>query len=290
MPEELRDLVLSDYPAVNELCMRIWGGKDYIPHRFPKWFSDDLNHPFGIFHGDTLQAIGNLEIKSHNKTGWVKGLRVGEMQRRKGYASRLVNHMLQRARKIGLDTLQYATSSRNIASMKVAENLGFTLVNDVRYFRLEPPFPPHPRPSPSINPLQVDSERLHGILETSDIIPSDAFAIRWEFHKKDIMNIKAILEREEAQVVFGDAGNAESLTFFSSFDRDGQKTTIFSMFSNNRTVFVDIFSRALDYLEASKTERAAFFLGPRVEQWVEYIIEIPQEFAGRRFLLYEKML
>ncbi|MHA2005629.1 MAG: hypothetical protein ACW960_16325, partial [Candidatus Thorarchaeota archaeon] len=60
--------------------------------------------------------------------------------------------------------------------------------------------------------------------------------------------------------------------------------------SNNRTVFVDIFSRALDYLEASKTERAAFFLGPRVEQWVEYIIEIPQEFAGRRFLLYEKML
>jgi hypothetical protein len=174
--------------------------------------------------------------------------------------------------------------------MKVAENLGFTLVSDVRYFRLEAPFPLHPQPSLSINPLQVDAERLHGILETNDIIPSENFAIRWEFHKKDIMSIKAILEREEAQVVIGDTGNAEALTFFSSFDRDGQKTTVFSIFSAHRSVFVDIFSRALDYLETKRIERAAFFLGPRVEQWVDYIIDIPKEFVGRRFLLYEKKL
>ncbi len=290
MSGELRDLVLSDHPAVKELCIGVWGGKDYIPHRFPKWFGDDLNHPFGVFQGDALQAIGNLEIKPSNKTGWVKGLRVRETQRRKGYASRVIDHMILRAKKIGLETLRYATSSKNVASMKVAENLGFTLVSDVRYFRLEPPFPPHPQPSPTIHPLRIDAERLHGILETNDIIPGDNFAIRWEFHKKDIVSVKAILEREEAQVVFGDTGNAESLTFFSSFDRDGQKITVFSIFSTNRSVFVDIFSRALDYLETEKTERAAFFLGPRVEQWVDYIIDIPKEFVGRRFLLYEKEL
>jgi GNAT superfamily N-acetyltransferase len=290
MSEQLRDLALSDHQAVIELCMGIWGGKDYIPHRFPQWFDDKLNHPFGIFHGDTLQAIANLELKPDSKTAWIKGLRVREAQRRKGYASSLINHMIQGAKEIGLETLRYATSSRNIASMKVAENLGFQLKNDVCYFRLEPPFPPHPRPSPSINPLQVDPERLHEIIENSDIIPSDTFAIRWEFHKKDVISLRAILERETAQAVFGDTGNVESLSFFSSFDRDGQKTTVFSIFSTNRTVFVDVFSRALDYLEATQTERAAFFLGPRVEQWVEYTTDIPQEFVGRRFLLYEKKL
>lgn len=290
MPDELRELVLSDHPAITELCMGIWGGRDYVPQRIPKWIDDDLNHPIGIFHGDALQAIGNLEIKPDNRSAWVKGLRVSEAQRGKGHASRLVKEMILRAAEIGLETLQYATSSRNIASMKVAENLGFELMNDVRYFRLEPPFPPHPKPSPSINPLLVDHERLREILEHSDIIPSDTFAIRWEFYKKDIKNLQTVLQREEAQVVIGDTGNAESLTFFSSFERDGQKTTIFSIFSTNRTVFVDIFSRALDYLEATKTERAAFFLGPRVEEWVEYIIDIPDPFVGRRFLLYEKKL
>jgi hypothetical protein len=174
--------------------------------------------------------------------------------------------------------------------MKVAENLGFELKNDVRYFRLEPAFPPHPKPSPSINPLQVDPERLHEILENSDIIPSDTFAIRWEFHKKDVKSLQGVLQREKAQAVFGETGNVESLSFFSSFERDGQKTSVFSMFSTNRTVFVDIFSRALDYLEATQTERAAFFLGPRVEEWVEYIIDTPEEFVKRRFLLYEKKL
>ncbi|MFW9966590.1 MAG: GNAT family N-acetyltransferase [Candidatus Thorarchaeota archaeon] len=290
MSEQLRALVSSDHQAVIELCMGIWGGNDYIPHLFPQWFSDKLNHPFGIFNGDTLEAIANLEIKPDSKTAWIKGLRVREAQRRKGYASRLINHLIQGAEEIGLETLHYATSSRNIASMKVAENLGFKLKNDIRYFRLEPPFPPHPKPSPSINPLQVGPERLHDILENSDIIPIDTFAIRWEFHKKDVNSLTAILEQEKAQVVVGEAGNVESLSFFSSFERDGQKTTVFSIFSTNRTIFVDVFSRALDYLEATKTERAAFFLGPRVEQWVEYIIEIPKEFRERRFILYEMKL
>jgi GNAT superfamily N-acetyltransferase len=290
MSEELRDLKLSDHPAVNELCMGIWGGRDYVPHRFPRWIGNELNHPFGIFHGDTLQAIANLEIKPDIKTGWVKGLRVDEAQRRKGHASRLVDQLILRAKAIGLETLRYATSSRNIASLKVAENLGFELVNNVRYFRLEPPFPPLPRPSPSINPLQVGPERLYEIVKTSDIIPSDTFAIRWEFHKKDFKSLQGILERETAHAVFGDTGNAESLTFFSTFERDGQKTTVLSIFSANRTIFVDIFSRAMDYLEATQTERAAFFLGPRVEEWVDYIIEIPEEFVGRRFILYELKL
>ncbi len=290
MSQELRDLESLDHPAVNELCRGIWGGKDYVPHRFPKWISDNLSYPFGIFHGDTLQAIGNLEAKPGKKTGWVKGLRVDKTQRRKGLASRLVTHMIQKSKEIGLENLCYATSSRNTASIKLAEKLGFECINNVRYFRLEPPFPPHPRPSPSINPLQVGPERLYELVKTSDIIPSDTFAIRWEFHKKDFKSLQGILERETAHVVIGDTGNVESLIFFSTFERDGQKTTVLSIFSANRTIFVDIFSRALDYLEATQTERAAFFLEPRVDEWVDYIIEIPEEFVGRRFILYELKL
>ncbi|MFX1542475.1 MAG: GNAT family N-acetyltransferase [Promethearchaeota archaeon] len=287
MSEELRDLKLSDHPAVNDLCMGIWGGRDYVPDSFPKWIENDLNYPIGIFSGDVLQAIGNLEVKSGKESGWVKGLRVRESQRRKGLASRLVDEMILRAKKEGLDYLRYATSSRNIASMKVAENLGFELKNGVCYFRLEPPFPPHPAPSPNIIPLYVGHDRLHDILATSDLIPGDTFAVRWEFHNKDVISLESILESETAHLVFGDNGKAESLTFFSSFDRNGQRTTAFSIFSTNRSIFVDVLSRALDYLESTKTERAAFFLGPRVEEWVEFTIPVPKEFAGRRFLLYE---
>jgi GNAT superfamily N-acetyltransferase len=290
MSEEPRDLKLTDHPAVNDLCMGIWGGRDYVPDSFPKWIENDLNYPIGIFSGDVLQAIGNLEVKSGKTVGWVKGLRVRESERRKGYASKIVDQMIVKAKQIGAETLMYATSSRNTASMKVAETLGFLLMNDVRYFRLEPPFPPHPSPSPSIIPLQVYPKRLHEILETGDLIPTETFPVRWEFHNRDVMSLESILEREIAQVVFGGTGKAESLTFFYTFERDGQKTTAFTMYSTNRSVFVDVFSRALDYLDATKTEHAVFFLGPRVEQWVEYTIEIPQEFSGRRFLLYEKKL
>ncbi|MFW9890479.1 MAG: GNAT family N-acetyltransferase [Candidatus Thorarchaeota archaeon] len=290
MFEELRDLKLTDHRAVNDLCMGIWGGRDYVPDAFPTWIENDLHHPIGIFSGDVLQAIGNLEIKSGKQVGWVKGLRVREAARRKGLASKLVNQMIMRAKQIGLETLRYATSSRNIASMKVAENLGFALMNDVRYFRLEPPFPPHPSTSPSIMPLQIGHKRLHEILETTDLIQSETFPIRWEFHNKDINSLEAILDQEIVQVIFGGTRTADSLVFFYTFERDGQKTTAFTMYSTNRSLFVDAFSRALDYLDATKTERAVFFLGPRVEQWIEYTIRIPQDFSGRRFLLYEKKL
>ncbi|MFX1265232.1 MAG: hypothetical protein ACFFH0_07615, partial [Promethearchaeota archaeon] len=65
------------------------------------------------------------------------------------------------------------------------------------------------------------------------------------------------------------------------------RTSVYSIFSKNRSVFVDVFSRILDELQETNTDRGVFFLGPRAEEWVQYMVHIPEEYEGRRFLLYE---
>ncbi len=288
MSERIRALHISDHDDVRDLCMGLWGERDYIPDQFPQWIQSQYMLPFGVFRNNRLEAIGALQVTPENQKAWIKGLRVKFESQRKGLGFRITEHLMNYARQVGVKTLRYGTSTRNKASMGLAEKLGFRLVNSVSYLRLEPPFPAHPTPSPSFLPLEIGPERFHEILATSpDLVDSETFAFSWEFYNKDIEGIRQATEISKVRAVIGDTGEANTVFLSRSELRDDIRTSVYSIFSKNRSIFVDVFSRILDELEETRTDRGAFFLGPRAEEWVRYMLEIPEEYKDRRFLLYE---
>jgi len=288
MPERIRALHISDHDDIRDLCMGLWGVRDYIPERFPQWVDSEYMHPFGLFQNNRLEAMGALQVTPERKKAWIKGLRVKLESQRMGFGYRITEHLMDYARQVGVMTLRYGTSTRNKASMGLAEKLGFKLTNSVSYLRLEPPFPAHPAPSPSFVPLVIGPERFHEILATSpDLIESETFAFSWEFYNKDIEGIRQATDIGKVRVIIDGTGEANTVFLSRSELRNDMRTSVYSIFSKNRSVFVDVFSRILGELEETGTDRGAFFLGPRAEEWVQYMVEIPEEYKGRRFLLYE---
>ncbi len=287
----IRDLTIDDHPEVNSLCETIWDGNDYVPDSFPNWIEDKFSFPFGMFSDNQLVALVNMECVPSRSLAWVKGLRVREEFRNQGHGSKILGHLISKANAAGILNVLYATSSRNEASMKLAEKQGFKLANSVDYFRLEPPYPPHPKPSQSIHPIEVDELRLTEILDVDEsLMESSTFPVAWEFYRKDLESLARLGKQAKIRVVIDDNGRVNTLYIMAVRKRRDFRTLTFTVYSSNRTVFVDVFSRILDELVDERADRAAFFLGPRVEQWVDFIIDIPKEFAERRFLLYEREL
>ncbi|MFX1415785.1 MAG: GNAT family N-acetyltransferase [Promethearchaeota archaeon] len=279
---------MSDHDDVRDLCMGLWGERDYIPDQFPQWIESERTHPFGVFQNNRLVAIGMLQVSPEMKMAWIKGLRVKFENQHMGLGSKITEHLMDYACQVGVKRLRYGTSTRNEASMGLAEKLGFKLASSVSYLRLEPPFPEHPTPSPNLIPIEIGPERLQEILATSpDLIEDETIAFSWEFYNKDFEGIRQVAEIAKVRAVISETGKANTICLSHSGLRNDLRTSIYSIFSINRSAFVDVFSRILDELEETKTDRGAFFLGPRAEEWVQYMVEIPEEYKSRRFLLYE---
>lgn len=289
MSDNLRKLVIEDHGQVKTLCETIWEGNDYVPETFPKWISDSLSTPLGIFQGDELVAVGNLEKVEDTEIGWIEGLRVKEEHRQKGLGSKVNEAIIKVAKEQGVTTLWYATSSRNEASQLVAEKSGFVKANTTGYFRLHKPYPAHSRPSPSIIPLEIDAVRLHELLLSNpDLVESTTFPLAWQFDYLSVEGLSRLLKNSTIKVIINEAGNVDGLYCMSKRDRKGDAwTAAYTVFATNRSVFVDIISRTIDEADTLGAERAVYFLGPRATDWALALGYVDEEFIGRRFLLYE---
>jgi RimJ/RimL family protein N-acetyltransferase len=289
MSGDLRELIIDDQEQVNRLCETIWNGNDYVPESFPKWVNDPCATTFGIFEGEELVAMSNLELVDSTSIAWVQGLRVKDGFRNKGYGIRVTDAAVKRAREKHVRTLWYATSSQNEASQKVAKHLGFFLADSVGYFRLYSPFPNHARPSPSIVPMSVNSSRLFELLSLNpDLVPSATVPLAWEYDFKSLEGLERLEKQTDFRVVIDEAGLAQG--FYCRVDRRERDefTAAFTIFCTDRAVFIDIVSRLLDEAIAAKADRAVFFLGPSPTEWAFGLGYVDDEFIGRRFLLYEK--
>ena len=289
MSESLRRLVIEDHDQVKTLCETIWDGNDYVPEEFPQWISNSKNTSVGIFKGDELIALGDIEKVENAAIGWVKGLRVKEGHRQKGHGIKITEELANIAREQGIRILWYATSSRNEASQLVAERTGFTLADSTGYFRLYRPYPEHSRPSPTLTPLKIDATRLHDLLLTNpELVESTTFPLAWQFDFKSIEGLSRLLHDSEIKVTIDEEGITQGLYCMARRDRkEDIWTAAYTVFATNRTVFVDIIARSIDEADALGADRAVYFLGPRATEWALTLGYIDEEFIGRRFLLYE---
>jgi RimJ/RimL family protein N-acetyltransferase len=289
MPNSPRLLIIDDQHQVNLLCETVWEGNDYVPESFPKWVNDPHATTIGIFEGDELVAICNLELVAGTNIAWVQGLRVKDSFRHKGYGVKITEAIVHHARDQGVKTLWYATSSQNEGSQKVAEKVGFNQADSVGYFRLYNPFPDHPKPSPSILPLRVNASRLFELLSlNSNLVPSPTIPLAWEYDFKSVEGLERLGKNTDFKVVIDEAGLAQGLYCRVDRHRKDELTTAFTIFCTDRAVFVDIMARILDEVIAVKANRAVFFLGPNPTEWAFSLGYVDDEFVGRRFLLYEK--
>lgn len=286
----LRELHLDDKPAVVELCSKVWED-DYVPDRFVSWMEDPLWLPIGCYEDGALVGIAALQKVEGTDIGWVKALRVNEESRNRHIGSHIVESMIEHAPNLGIRTLWYATSSRNASSMALAERMGFALVNQVGYLRLYRPFPPHPKPSPNYHPLIIDASRLAVILsETPELVGASTIPLAWEFDHVNPDGLARLSKRAEFKAMIAEDGVTKGLYYRYDRERRGIKTAAYGIFSNDRTVFVDMIARILDEIQDSDADRAVFFLGRNAHEWIEYTVPIPEEYVGRKFILYELSL
>ncbi|MHA1587729.1 MAG: GNAT family N-acetyltransferase [Candidatus Thorarchaeota archaeon] len=291
MSEQFRDLQPSDESSVIELCKDIWEGNDYVPNRFSSWIKEDNSSPIGLFVDGELVALGNLEAAPDSPIAWIKGIRVNTSHQHEGHGTKLVEHMINLARKRGIKKLRYATGSRNEPSVHLAKNLGFSVANSIGYFRLSNPYPQHPAPSPVTVPLVVNSERLHEVLSsTPNLVESGTLPLLWEFEDKELEGLVRLEKRTEFNLIVSDEGNAKGLFYEASVERNGSKTSTYSVFATDRGVFIDIMARILNELDNSGVDRAVFFLGPRATEWAPSLLIVPDDYLDRRYLLLELSL
>jgi len=288
MSTSIRELSLEDYEHIKILCSTIWNGNDYVPETFPTWVSNPLARTIGLFEADQLVAFGNIEKIVGTDIAWVQGLRVMEEHREKGHATTITFALIDIARELHIKNLWYATSSRNESSMRVAEKCGFHKADKTGYFRIYKPFPNHPKPSLSIIPLKVDPERLSELLIVNpDLVESATFPLAWHFDFKTYDGLARLLKDAVVNVVVGESGKVTGLYCQIERGRNEEKTTAFTVFATDRSVFVDIMSRMIDQAESVGADRAVFFLGPRATEWALGLGYVADEFVDRRFLLYE---
>lgn len=291
MASNIRDLTKGDLEQVKILCESIWEGNDYVPDIFPTWVDNPLAHTIGLFNEEELIAIGNVERTEGTTIAWLQGLRVKDIHRGKGHATSVTLTLSELAREKGITKLWYATSSRNIASITVAEKTGFEKVASTGYFRLYKPFPPHSKPSPSIVPVQVDPERMFELLQINpELVPGDKFPLAWHFDYKTPDGLTRLLTRANNKVVVDESGIPQAVYCVTERERKEEKTSAYTVFATNRSAFVDIMSRMIDESENAGVDRAVFFLGPNTTEWAQYLGYVNEEFIGRRFLLFEKSL
>ncbi|MHA1136024.1 MAG: GNAT family N-acetyltransferase [Candidatus Thorarchaeota archaeon] len=289
MSEHLRELVIEDQDQVKLLCETIWEGNDYVPEEFPEWVSNSSNTSIGIFKGEELIALGDLEKVENAAIGWIKGLRVKEEHRQKGYGVKVTKALATTAKEQGIRILWYATSSRNEASQHVAERTGFSLADETGYFRLYRPYPEHSTPSPTLAPLKIDAARLYDILLANpELVESSTFPLAWQFDFKSIDGLSRLLHDAEIKVIIDEEGITQGIYCMARRDRkEDSWTAAYTVFATNRTFFVDIIARSIDEADSLGANRAVYFLGPRSTEWALSLGYVDEEFIGRRFLLYE---
>jgi GNAT superfamily N-acetyltransferase len=288
MPFEIRSIEDSDEESVRKVSESNWD-RDYVPDRFLSYQDNPLWHMFGLFEDGVLLGFAALQEVDGADFGWAKALRVRSDRHREGIGLKLTNHCIELAKDRGLNSLRYATSSRNEASIGVAKQAGFDLMEEVGYFRLEDPYPQQPNPSPIITPIMATPERVaEAMQQNPDLVPTTNMPASWEFERKTLDGIKRIAKEANFNIITNEKGLPISLYYFSDSSRNNQITRAHTLYCTDRSIFVDVMARLVDDLKSSEVDRAAFFLGPRATEWSDSLLAVSEKYQGRRFLLYER--
>ncbi|MBN2230777.1 MAG: GNAT family N-acetyltransferase, partial [Candidatus Thorarchaeota archaeon] len=236
-----------------------------------------------------LVSFAALHTEPEANYAWVKALRTHSKHHHHGFGSIVVQKTLDMAKEMEIEEVRYATSSRNESSIGLARKLGFAIRDEVGYFRLEAPYPPRPKSSPAFVPLRVDARRVSElIMRYPDLIETSTFPISWEFENKDLDGLNRIQKKGDFFLIVDDTGEPLTLYFKRLYQRNGESMSTYSVFTRERSTFVDTMSRLIEDAEREESRRVTFFLGSVAKEWSSTLMLIPDEYNDRRFILLSK--
>jgi RimJ/RimL family protein N-acetyltransferase len=161
----------ADARAVRALCDRIWSD-DYVPEIFPKWVRDRRGRLWVATVDGTVAGVAKLSLIG-NHEAWLHGLRVDPRFHRRGIATRLARHRLDRAWRLGARVARMDTAQDNVAVHRIARHLGFRRIGRFSFFR--------GRPSSAISPRRASIRSLDALwrlARQSDGIVHEEFVAR----------------------------------------------------------------------------------------------------------------
>ena len=122
-----RELTCEDIPAIKDISKDIWDGEDYVPDVIQKWLQEKNCMNYGTFKNENKKhLIGFGRVKLYNKDiAWLEGGRIKASHQGQGIGKLQLKYVIEYARKIGAKVAQYDTSSKNVASISLANFFGF---------------------------------------------------------------------------------------------------------------------------------------------------------------------
>lgn len=180
MAAKIRKLQGSDRNDIIEISRHVWEGHDYLPSVVDQWLQDPNSHFYGVEVQGHIVAVGNLEVIEDGRTGWMEGLRVHPDYRGRGFAKDITWCLVEKAELLGVQRLRYTTSTRNVASLKLAKMTGFSRILRMAVcwqFKPKPmskcvDYPPIRRQSP---------KRTYSLLGTApNIVPHGILTYDWK--------------------------------------------------------------------------------------------------------------
>jgi ribosomal protein S18 acetylase RimI-like enzyme len=285
MSVKVRDLVLEDLDALTIVSKSVWE-EDYAPLNFASWLEDPLWHPVGVFADNKLVSFAVLQEIEGTPFGWVKALRTNADDQRHGYGLMAVQKLVDIAKEKGFTEVRYVTSSRNEASQKLAEKLGFVLEDKVMSFRLKSPFPPRPKPSPSIVPLRVDAQRaFEAVQQFPDLMNTEKVPVPFEFEEKTLAGFERLSKKVDMFMIISEEGETLGLYYIRDFERSDSMRRRATVCFRERSTFVDTMSRIIEDTEKAEIENLGFFIGPDAVEWAEKMGIIPDDMKDRFLVL-----
>jgi len=139
----------EDRERILAISAKIWEGEDYIPHVLDRWLSEG-----GLFVAELAGKVVGFAKNTELSPGevWLEGLRVDPEHRGKGVAKALAQAQLEAALAQKPRSIRLATVEENLASLHIAQELGFREIARFSYLEadvVEPEsLPPVERPEP----------------------------------------------------------------------------------------------------------------------------------------------
>jgi GNAT superfamily N-acetyltransferase len=278
------------------ICSTTWGGNDYIPEVLPHWIENPDYIVRGLFEVDELLSICTLQLVPSSNTGYISGLRTRENHRREGHGKRLTKNLMATARESGIKRLLYLTMNFNEPSMRLAEQLGFSIRDQYGSFHLYTPFPSHPTPSPVLIPIKASPERVAEVFRAfPSLVPNHYIPFDFQFYQKSLSDFQQISANTDFHLVTDENGDPGGLYYSAPLRDDrGERATSYIVYTTNQSIFVDMMARIIDEISERGATRVTFVMGPNATKWVTGLGYTdsdmdawPGDFSERRLFLYE---
>lgn len=126
----------KDMDNLNSICKNVYEGKDYLPKIAQSLAEDTKSCSFLVLQDDaTKNDVDFVAVANYKRTGpstaWLECVRTCPKYRGKGYATILIEHIIQLA-KSESRTLTSCTVSSNTAMQSVFKNCGFHSISHIR--------------------------------------------------------------------------------------------------------------------------------------------------------------